>query len=99
MPLVTLSAIQGESHPGLHVSAMKIQDTFRNIGMGEGMDQWRNVPSGIQKLRKLYKASVSERGEATALPSSFASSEGPEEVSVPATHMGDCGAGRSYVAV
>lgn len=91
MPLVTLSAIQGESHPGLHVSAMKIQDTFCNIGMGEGMDQWRKG--------KLYKASVSERGEATALPSSFASSEGPEEVRVPARHMGDCGAGRSYVAV
>lgn len=59
--------------------------------MGEGIDQWRKG--------KLYKANVSERGAAATLASSFASSEGPEEVRVSARHTGDCWAGRSYVPV
>lgn len=67
------------------MSAMKIQDRFLNTGMGEGIDRWRK--------EKLYKASVSGRGEAAA------SSEGPEGVRVSARHTGDCGAGRSYVPV
>lgn len=85
------TVVQGESLPGLHVSDMKIQDTFSNTSMGEGIDRWRKG--------KLYKASVSWRREATALSSSSASSEGPEEVRVSARHTGDCETGRSYVPV
>lgn len=63
---------------------MKIQDKFyTTTSVSEGIDWWRKG--------KLSKFSVSETGEATALPSSSALSERPEEVRVSARHVGDCG--------